>query len=252
MAKKSKKKSGITTVNFAGVESGAVVVPEGKYEVEVVAVSEEIGQNSNEPYLAFELKITEGKQEGKKLYLNKSLQENSLWSLKQLLEVLGADVPDDEMDIDHDDLVGRTCGVEVAHEKYNGKNKAQITDVFDVAASDEEDDTPKKKKPKKVEDEDEEEDEEDTKSSKKGKSKAKDEDEEEVDSDDEDDKPAKKAKKGKKSKTYTEDAILEYDEEELQGLIDEHELDVDLEEYNTVRRKRASVLEAMNEQGLVE
>ncbi len=58
MAKKTKKKSGITTVNFAGVESGGVVVPEGKYEVEVVAVTEEVGQNSGEPYLAFEFKIT--------------------------------------------------------------------------------------------------------------------------------------------------------------------------------------------------
>ena len=204
MVKKSKGR--IVTIDFTGVEAGGGAVAEGKYEVEVVEVTEEEGEAG--PYLAFEYKIIgPGKAKGK-LWDNVSLSKQSLWRARGVLEALGVETPDDEADIDLDDLMGRTVGVEVSHETYNKKVRARITDFFEMGASEEDEETPKK---------------------------------------DEEDAPKKKKKKG-----LTSDDVLELDDEGLEELVKEHELEVDLEEYNTTRRKRAAVIEALTEAGVIE
>ncbi len=99
---------------------------------------------------------------------------------------------------------------------------------------------------------DADEDEEDEPAPKKGKGKkSKDEDE------DEDDEPkAKKGKKAdkkskKKSKVSSDD-VMDADEDGLQELIDEHELDVDLDDFKTLRKKAAAVIDALEEADLLE
>lgn len=240
MAKK--KKGNIVTIDFTGVEAGGGAPPEGRYEVEVAAVEQEEGPAG--PYLGFEYKIIgPGKKKGK-LWDNCSMSEQSLWRLRGILETLGVEVPDSETDIDLEELVGLTMGVEVAHEVYNKKNVARITDWFEVGSEgieDDEDETPPKSK-KKSRDEDEEDDEPKSKKSKKSRKE-----------DDEEDEEPKKGKKSKKKKaSMTSDDVLEMDEDQLQEAIDEHKLDVDLEEYNTTRRKRAAIVEALVEAGIIE
>lgn len=90
------------------------------------------------------------------------------------------------------------------------------------------------------------------------KRKAKDEDED-AGEEEEEEKPKKKgkkeepkAKKGKKAKKVSSDDVMEADEEELQELIDEHELDVDLDDYKTLRKKQAAVIDALEENDLLE
>lgn len=224
---KTKKKGNVVTVDFTGVEAGGVTVPEDKYEVEVEVVNSETSDNDND-YLAWEFKISEGKQKGKKLWHNTSLQQQSLWALRGLLEALGIEIPDEPLDLDLEDLVGRTVGVEVQHETYNKKTKARIVDFFEIGAEEENDveEEPKKSSKKASNDDEEEDDEEEVKSSKK---------------------------KGKKEKrTYTSDSVLEKDEDELQALVDEHELEVDLSEFEKLRKKRSAVIEALEQEGLLE
>ena len=50
----------------------------------------------------------------------------------------------------------------------------------------------------------------------------------------------------------TVEAIGEMSEEELEGLIEEHELDVELGDHKTLRKKRAAVVAALEEENLLE
>jgi len=99
----------------------------------------------------------------------------------------------------------------------------------------------------------EEADEAATKSSKGGKKSKKDDD------DEEDDEPkGKKSSKGKKSKKDDKPAkidksdVEDMDEDELQELIDEHDLDVDLDDYKKLPKKVAAVIEALDDEDLLE
>lgn len=143
---------------------------------------------------------------------------------------------------------------------------------------DEEEEEAPRKKSKKSRDEDEEE--EDERPSKKSKKKSRDEDEEDEDEapkkkrksrdedeEDEDEKPRKKSKKSKdededeeeddtpkkkKSKgVVTEDEVREMDEKELKGLVKKYELDVDLSDYPSTRKKAMAVVDALEENDLL-
>jgi len=73
----------------------------------------------------------------------------------------------------------------------------------------------------------------------------------EEDEDDEDEKPSPKKKTNKKSKIPS-DEVMDADEDGLQELIDLHELDVDLSDFKTLRKKAAAVIDALEEMDLLE
>lgn len=58
-------------------------------------------------------------------------------------------------------------------------------------------------------------------------------------------------KRGKKA-SVTEDEVQEMSEEELEDLIEQHDLDVDLDEYKTLRKKKVAVIDALTEAGIIE
>ncbi len=285
MARKKKAAAGAVKVNFKGVESRQTP-PEGDYIVEVLEATLDQPKGKQER-IEFVLEIAEGKYKGCKLWLYCTLDEKSLWKLHAFLTALGVEVPEDEMDIDLSDLIGEKCVGVVTHETYNGKKRAKMTDFDslenysgdrDSDDDDDDEDEDDKKKSKKSkskkdagkkskkskkddddEDEDEDDEDEDEKPSKKSKSKkskkpADDEDEDE----DEDEKPAKgkkskKADKGKKKpKKLDRDDIEDMDEDELQELIDEHDLDVDLDDFKKLPKKVAAVIAALEEEDLLE
>lgn len=232
--KMKSRKGNVISVDFTGIESGGVTLPEGKYEVVVFKVNQEESENGND-YLKWEFTVAEGKHKGKKLWHNTSLQQQSLWALRGLLEAMGIKIPDEAMDLDLKDLEDNTVGVEVQHETYNKKTQARIVDFFEVTDGEAEEEV-----------EEDEEDEETPKSKKKAKK--------EEDEDDEEEAPKKSSKKkGKKeTRTYTSDAILEKSEDELQEVVEEHELDVDLSDFDKLRRKRSAVIDALEASGLIE
>ena len=117
-------------VNMKGVETGAVLVPEGDYEAKVESVEVAESETSGSEYLKWTLKIVSDENKGAKLYHMTSLQPQALFNLKGVLISLGVVVPEAEFELDFEDLKGRVCGVTVAHEKYDGKNRARITDFY--------------------------------------------------------------------------------------------------------------------------
>ena len=270
MARKKKPAKGAVTVNFKGVESRRTP-PEGDYKCTVLEATSGVSANKNDQ-IEIVAEIAAGEYKGQKLYLNFALVEQALWKLHAFLTALGMDVPEDELEIDLNDLVGESFLGVVTHETYNGKKRAKLTD-FDSLDNYKGDDD---------EDEDEDDEDEKPKKSKKdaapAKSKGKkkpaddeDDEDEEDDSDDEDEdedeKPAKKGKskksskpepKGKakksKKKTYDRDEVEDMDEDELQELLEEAGLEdeVDLDDYKKLPKKVAAVIEALEEADLLD
>lgn len=127
MARK-KSKSNAITVDLSGVESISKL-PEGTYGVTLIEASQEESTSGN-PYIKMTFEINSGEYEGRKLYHNCSLLPQALFNLKSVLEALGMSIPKKAFELSLPDLIGLTCLVEVANEKYEGKIKSVITEFL--------------------------------------------------------------------------------------------------------------------------
>ena len=235
-------------VNFKGVESRKTP-PEGDYVVEVLEAVSGKSDNKNDQ-IEFTLEIAKGDYKGTKLWLYCPLLENSLWKLHAFLSALGVEVPEEEMDIDLSELVGKQCVGVITHDTYNGKKRAKMTDfdsIDNYKGSDADDDGKgkKKKKDKGKKDKDEPE-------SKKDK-KSKDKDDAKSDKKSKDKKGDKKKDKGKSKKKVAKSDVEDMDEDELQALVDKHDLDdVDLDDIKKLGKKRAAVIAALEAADLLD
>jgi hypothetical protein len=125
----SKKK---VTVDFAGVESGggSRAIPDGRYVGEVKKVVQKEGESSGKPYLNWLFNTLRPHHKGAGVYHNTSLQPQALFNLKNLLEAMGVDVDDGEMELALEEYVDMEVGYEIVNEEYQGKQKPQIVAFF--------------------------------------------------------------------------------------------------------------------------
>lgn len=229
MAAKAKKKSTVVSIpDLSEVEDGFSNLPEGTYHLKVK--SAEFGEsNAGNEMITWEFEVADGKNKGGTIREFTVLQANSLWKLKGLLAAMNFDIPDSAFDLDLADMVGEEVMGDVQHEEYDGKQRARLVDIYAVGAEEEE----------------AEEEEKPSKPAKKGSKKEPEEDEEV-----EEKKPGKPAKKAakpakKKAATITEDEVMEMDEDALTELVSNEELEVDLDEHTSIRKKRNAVIEAL-------
>lgn len=235
-------------LNFKDVETRRNPV-DGDYLLRVVEAKKSISSNKNEQTeLVFE--VDKGSYKGAKVWLFCPHTDNSLWKLASVLEALGIEVPQDELEIDYEDLVDRKLMGVLTNEEYNGKKRAKLTDWAPASEykGDDEDD----KKSKKKKDKGAKEDKDAGKSKKDKKSKDEPEEKSKGDDDAKSDKKDKGGKDKKKAKPIFEsDDIMGLSEKKLQKVIDEHELDVDLDDYKTDRKKAGAVIDALESKGLM-
>lgn len=143
MAVKKQKSAGsrrIVTVDMTGVEA-STLVPEDDYVIAVKDVTVETAKESNKRYLKWKFQVAEGKYAGQALYHNTSLQPQALFNLKGLLIALEVPVPQSALRLNLDEMIGLTCGATVGHERFEGKDRARITDFFPLDVDDEGDDS---------------------------------------------------------------------------------------------------------------
>lgn len=330
-SKKAAAKKTSVSVNFKGVQSRQLL-PEDDYRLKLVEAESGESSSGNDQ-ITWVFAVNDGsKFDGQKLWFHTPLTENSLWKLHALLTAMGIEVPDDELDLDLEEMVEaehEIMGV-VQHETYDGTKRSKMMDFYAVEegseapekgkagakggkkakgltkdavealdrdelvelieehdldidaddkglkkdakllaavlealeendllveddAGDEADEEPeemtaaqkraaRRKARKSKDDSDEEEDEKPAKGKKKP---AKDEEEEE------DEKPAK-GKKSKKLPQLTADEIQGMDEDELGEVIEKYSLDTDLDDFKTLRKKAAAVIDAMEDGGHIE
>ncbi len=143
MAKEKEKEKATTgkrviTVDFTGVETGGgrIRIPEGDYGLEISKVEPKKGEDSGKPYLSLSFKVFKGDKRGVGKVLTGhscSLQTQSLWNLRQLLEACGKQVPSKAVKIDLDKMVGYQCAGTVIDDEYEGKKKSIISAFFPLS-----------------------------------------------------------------------------------------------------------------------
>lgn len=236
--KTSAKSSKIMLPNMKDVET-RTTVPEGQYDVTVAGLEQKEGQNA--PYLEWKLKIADGKFEGSTLRYITSLSENSLWNLRSMLECLEVEIPEeDDTELDPSDVVGLPLTVTVEHETYEGRTQARVVD-FQPA----EEEKPKKKTSAKK-------DEEDEKPARKTRAEKRAEKRRgQKDEDEEDEKPARGKKAAAKEAEVSVDDVMDMDDDELADLVAEHDVEIDLEEFATLRKRKNAVIDALEEAGVL-
>lgn len=240
MARRAAAAKTSVRVNFKDVESRRTP-PEGDYILEILEANSGDSSKGN-AQIEFVLEVAKGEYKGTKLWFYCPLDEKSLWKLHAFLTALGEDVPQDDFDIDLPELIGKQVVGVLTHETYQGRKRAKMTDfdsVENYSGKDDEDksDGKKSKKDKKAEKgkEKKEEPKEDKKSSKKDK----------------DDGKSKKDK-ASKVKKYDADDIKGMTDKELKKLIKEHDLDVDLADFKTLKKQAAAVIDALETKDLIE
>jgi hypothetical protein len=135
-------------IDFTGVEGQKAFepIPSGKYVVEVAdyreGVASESAKNPGAPTISWQLTVESalngdtviehrGKEinvEGRVVWENMTLVQNSFWRLKAFLEACGFDVSG-EVDFDPDDVVGSRLVVKVGIQQ--GKKNPQTGDEYD-------------------------------------------------------------------------------------------------------------------------
>lgn len=216
-ASKRTKKSNIISLDFEGVESGGggFRIPEGDYRMKVVKV-EDTESDAGNSMFKWTFEGMEKKAKGKKFYLYTVYDPpDSLWKLKSLLEALGTEVPDGAMDLDLDEMVDLELIGQVGDEEYQNKTTSKLQDFSPIDGDDGDTDGDDKKKPA-------------------GKDK-------------------KSTKKGSKKEleAMTADEVKELDEEGMEEVVERYELDVDLSEHKTPRRKASAIIAALEEKELL-
>lgn len=191
MAKTSTKASA-KAVDFSNVKDRGNFNPQraeaGDYIAKVTKVGDAESKSDGNFQYVFTIKLQKFSQYSYPYYCK--LQENQLWKLRNLLIAAGLNVPKARMKLDPNKVVGRTIGVTLEDDEYDGKEKSTIAAIFPASELADIDDEPADEP-----DEDEDEAEEEAPKAKKKKAKAEPED------DDEPDEAPKAKKKGKKKKS---------------------------------------------------
>jgi hypothetical protein len=114
-------------VNLTDVGTGFDPIPSGKYKAKVsdgsVEVSGETAKNPGAQYIKWELTVTEGEFEGRKLFLNTSLLPQALFGLKGLLAATGSwneEELNGDLDFEIADVLGEELGIVVTQKEYQG------------------------------------------------------------------------------------------------------------------------------------
>lgn len=218
----SRTKSNSISLDLSKVE-GRVNFKEGDHLLEVMEVTKESGAKAD--YLSWKMQAVEGDSEGAIVYNNTSLSEQSLWNLRTKLEALGVEIPDSEFDLDLEELVGLQLMGTIELETYEGKKRPRLADFWAAEEAEPE----KEEKPAR---------------SRRG-----------ADKEEAEEKPARgrgKKAAAKEEPALSQDDINDMSEEELADVIEEHDLDVDLDDFKTLRKQRAAVIDAAQEAGLLE
>jgi hypothetical protein len=122
-------------VNFTGVEGQKTYepLPAGKYVVEVTDFKEgtasENAKNAGAATISWELSVVDHDEyEGRKVWENMTIVDNSLWRLKAFLEAAGFEA-DDEVEFDPEDILGATLEVRLGVQK--GRKNPKTGEEYD-------------------------------------------------------------------------------------------------------------------------
>ena len=236
MARGSKPKSTVSIPGMKDVE-GRSVIPEGEHLFTVEELTLEEGEKGD--YLKWKLSCDKGV-----LYHNTSLAPQALWNVKGLFEAMGIDPPDDDEEMEIEEFIGKAFMGNVEHEAYNGRMQSRLVDYWPTPEDSKTTSKPSSKTTSKDEDSDG-----DGKSDKNARRRERRAERRSTEKEDVKEDVKKDTKKDTKKgpAKLSGDEVNGMDEEKLAGVIEEYELDVDLDDHATLRKKKAAVVKALEE-----
>jgi len=111
-------------VRLNDVSSGFEVIPEDTYQVEILENSKLKTSSGGNPQIGWLAKILDGEFEGKRIYWETSLLDQSLWVLKSMLEVIGLEWEEDGFELE--DTFGCVLFVDVTVEQWEGEDRNKV------------------------------------------------------------------------------------------------------------------------------
>lgn len=129
MAKASAKAVDFSSVKDRG-DFNTARVEAGDYLAKVVKVEDTQAKDDAFMYL-FTIKLSKYSQYAYPYYCK--LTENQLWKLRNLLVAGGLNVPKARLKVDPNKVIGKTIGVTMEDDEYEGKEKSVIGAVFPAA-----------------------------------------------------------------------------------------------------------------------
>jgi hypothetical protein len=137
-------------IDFSEVESSFEPLPEGRYECIVETVEVRESKSSDNDYLNWEMKVTEGEHADRRLWMITSLSEKALFRVKDTFLALGVIEEDDEVDVEWDDdvditpqegpvltnpeVIGLACVAVVTNEVYEGRERNRVNELLEAGA----------------------------------------------------------------------------------------------------------------------
>ena len=116
-------KKNVISLDFTDVESGGgMPTPDGFYVATVASAEQEVSGSGNDM-----ITVRWKTNIGSSVYDRFVLVPQSLWVLRTALECMGYDVPDGPFDLDVDDLIGQSCGLEIINEEYEEKDQPRVS-----------------------------------------------------------------------------------------------------------------------------
>lgn len=109
-------------INFADVKEREII-PVGDYECTLTAITFVAKKATTKaPYIKCEFTVSEeGEAQGRKLFRNLSLSEESLWAFKSAMIALGTDPEEFDDEVDPEEMardnIGNTAVLTVTHQK---------------------------------------------------------------------------------------------------------------------------------------
>lgn len=157
MAKDKDSAAKPVQVDFTNVKDGGNFnkkrQPAGDYKADIIKVTDvaKKGEKKKSMWL-FTITVKSGTYP----YYCNYLEENQLWKIRNLFIAAGINVPKKRLQVDPNKVVGRSIGVTLEDDEYDGKAQSNIASTFptseldgDEPDEDEQDEKPKKKKGKK-------------------------------------------------------------------------------------------------------
>ena len=122
-------------VDFSGVKDRGSFNPkqvaEGDYAATIVKVEDAEAKTGGDFMYVFTIKLQKYSQYSYPYYCK--LTENQLWKLRNIAVAAGLNVPKKRMKFDPNKVVGKTVGVTMEDDEYEGKMKSVVSAVFPVS-----------------------------------------------------------------------------------------------------------------------
>lgn len=122
-------------VDFSGVKDRGAFntkrVAEGDYAATIVKVEDGKAKESGNEMYTFTIKLQKFSQYS---YPYRCvITDNQLWKLRNIAVAAGLNVPKKRMKFDPNKLVGKSIGVTMEDDDYEGKPKSEISSVFPIS-----------------------------------------------------------------------------------------------------------------------